>query len=220
MLGLSLPGTVPFCCVCNAATSGSQQASQFPSGGTIFLNIRAPFMFRFVALQRKTTSLPSVEVPLPGSSYNPSYGDHQDLLWKAAVVELNKEKAIQKVEYHTTRMFPDAKNAPTEQTWLQEMSEGIGAGADKEDDDGMVLTYDDSSTADILESHQEFMVLNRTDETIGTSYAISFLCNSGHTAVLCKTFFSPFKLLLPAHFLQRVTPSKINQISWIFFAIC
>ena len=93
----------------------------------------------FLFLQTKTTSLPSVEVPLPGSSYNPSYTDHQDLLWKAAVVELNKEKAIQKIEYHTTRMFPDAKDAPTEQTWLAEMSEGIGENAaaeDSEDEEG------------------------------------------------------------------------------------
>ena len=72
---------------------------------------------------------------MPGASYNPSYSDHQDLLWKAAVVELNKEKEIQRVEYHTTRMFPDAKNAPTEQTWLEEMSEGILTTKDDEDDE-------------------------------------------------------------------------------------
>ena len=75
-----------------------------------------------------------MEVPAAGASYNPSYSDHQDLLWKAAVVELNKEKAIQKIEYHTTRMFPDAKNAPTEKTWLAETSEGI-VGDDKDDEE-------------------------------------------------------------------------------------
>lgn len=80
------------------------------------------------------TSLPSVEVPAAGASYNPSYSDHQDLLWKAAVVEMKKEKAQQKIDYHTTRMFPDVKDAPTHQTWLSEMSEGID-GENVADDD-------------------------------------------------------------------------------------
>ena len=49
--------------------------------------------------------------------------DHQDLLWTAAKVEVNKEKAERKVDYHTTRMFPTAFSK--EDTWLKEMSEGI-----------------------------------------------------------------------------------------------
>ena len=51
----------------------------------------------------KTSALKSVEEPLPGLSYNPSLKDHQDILWKAAVVEMQKERAIRKIEYHTTR---------------------------------------------------------------------------------------------------------------------
>ena len=38
---------------------------------------------------------------------------------------MNKEKAVQKIEYHTTRMFPDRKNAPTQESYIKEMSEGI-----------------------------------------------------------------------------------------------
>ena len=86
----------------------------------------------------KTSTLNSVQVPHGGSSYNPSYKDHQDLLWKATVVEMNKEKAQQKIDYHTTRMFPDAKQAPTVETFLSEMSEGIvvaGQNVEKESDD-------------------------------------------------------------------------------------
>ena len=49
----------------------------------------------------------------------------QDLLWKSALTEVNKEKAVQKIEYHTTRMFPDRKNAPTQESYIKEMSEGI-----------------------------------------------------------------------------------------------
>ena len=80
-----------------------------------------------------------MEAPHSGASYNPSYSDHQDLLWKAAVVEINKEKANRKIEYHTTRLFPSKEEAPTEQAWIKEMSQGIAAlkrneeGEDEED---------------------------------------------------------------------------------------
>ena len=73
----------------------------------------------------KPSDLAPVEPPHAGLSYNPSLKDHQDLLWKAAVVEMNKERADRKIEYHTTRMFPDRKDAPTAKSWVKEMSEGI-----------------------------------------------------------------------------------------------
>ena len=49
----------------------------------------------------------------------------KDLLWRAAVVELNKEKEQHRIDYHTTRMFPEKKDAPDHNTWLSEMSEGV-----------------------------------------------------------------------------------------------
>ena len=70
-------------------------------------------------------------VPDAGSSYNPSLKDHQDLLWKAAIVEINKDKAEHKIEYHTTRMFPTADKFPTKESWIKEMSEGV-PGLDKD----------------------------------------------------------------------------------------
>ena len=93
-------------------------------------------------LLRPTSELKSVEEPHGGESYNPSLKDHQDLMWKAAMVEMNKEKEQKKVEFHTTRLF---RNAPVdlERTKLEEMSQGIhelnGAKdeeSDKEVDDG------------------------------------------------------------------------------------
>merc|ERR1719427_1143786 len=71
------------------------------------------------------TKIPAVEVPDAGASYNPNIEDHQTLLWKAAMVEIEKEKEIQKIERQTTGMFPSRNNAPTEKTYIQEMSEGI-----------------------------------------------------------------------------------------------
>lgn len=38
----------------------------------------------------KTTALPAVEVPHPGASYNPTFEDHQDLLTKAAITEIEE----------------------------------------------------------------------------------------------------------------------------------
>jgi len=81
-----------------------------------------------------TTKLPAVETPEPGISYNPSLKDHKDNLLKAAILEINKEKVIQKIERATTKMFPDAANMPTPQSVLKEMSQGI-PGLDPEVDE-------------------------------------------------------------------------------------
>jgi len=81
-------------------------------------------------LLENPSDLKAVEVPHAGSSYNPSLKDHQDLLWKAAIVEINKEKAEHKIEYHTTRMFPTSDKFPTTESWIKEMSEGV-PGLDK-----------------------------------------------------------------------------------------
>ncbi len=85
-------------------------------------------------LHRKPSDLSAVSAPHGGASYNPSYADHQDLLRKAWVAEINKDAAQHKIDYHTTRMFPKASEAPTEQTWLKEMTEGIGQEEDEEQD--------------------------------------------------------------------------------------
>jgi len=69
--------------------------------------------------------LPAVEVPHAGSSYNPSVEEHQDLLWKATMVELAKEKEFKRIERQTTAMFPSKGKAPTAQDRVKEMSEGI-----------------------------------------------------------------------------------------------
>merc|ERR1719193_968840 len=80
--------------------------------------------------------LPAVEVPHAGSSYNPSVEEHQDLLWKATMVELAKEKEIARVERQTTAMFPSKGKAPTAQDRVKEMSEGIlELNQDEGDDD-------------------------------------------------------------------------------------
>jgi len=70
------------------------------------------------------TLCPAVEIPHAGQSYNPSLGDHQQLLWKAAIVEMDKEKELARIERGTTMMFPGGEYKQ-EETYIQEMSEGI-----------------------------------------------------------------------------------------------
>ena len=41
-------------------------------------------------LREKTSGLPPIEFPHPGTSYNPTYEDHQDLLRKAHDVEVKE----------------------------------------------------------------------------------------------------------------------------------
>jgi len=88
------------------------------------------------------TKLAAVEVPDAGASYNPNVEDHQTLLWKAAMVEIEKEKANQKLERSTTAMFPSRKNAPTEKSYMKEMSEGI---VELNDQDTTEVDEDDES---------------------------------------------------------------------------
>ena len=71
------------------------------------------------SLASSGSRLPAVEVPGSGASYNPSLAEHQDLLWQAAMVEINKEKEQQRIERQTTGMFPSRAEAPTKQSELQ-----------------------------------------------------------------------------------------------------
>merc|ERR1712223_1693837 len=109
------------------------EAKKVNENGWLDLNTKNHTLKNTRNLQRKApedllenpSDLKAVEVPHSGSSYNPSLKDHQDLLWKAAIVEINKDKAEHKIEYHTTRMFPTVDKAPTKESWIKEMSEGI-----------------------------------------------------------------------------------------------
>ena len=79
--------------------------------------------------------LPAVEVPHAGASYNPSVEEHQDLLLKATMVELAKEREAGRIERQTTAMFPSKGQAPTAQDRVKEMSEGIVELTQEDDDD-------------------------------------------------------------------------------------
>jgi len=56
-------------------------------------------------LCKKSSILPAVEIPHPGTSYNPSYNDHQELLHKVAQKELELIKQEEHLDRVTTQMF-------------------------------------------------------------------------------------------------------------------
>jgi len=105
------------------------------------------------------SKIPAVEVPDAGASYNPNIEDHQTLLWKAAMVEIEKEKQIQKIERQTTGMFPSSNAAPTEETYIQEMSEGIvelnGKVDNVENEDTENIETEDKEANDLQESSSD-----------------------------------------------------------------
>nr|CAG4637063.1 EOG090X07H9 [Ceriodaphnia reticulata]SVE72979.1 EOG090X07H9 [Ceriodaphnia reticulata] len=91
---------------------------------------RPPTMFS------KTTNLQPVEFPHPGTSYNPTFQDHQDLLKQACAVEVKELKEEARTR---RRLGPMLKKIPIqkkEAEWMSEMSQGL---ADDEDEtDGEV----------------------------------------------------------------------------------
>lgn len=62
------------------------------------------------SLNRKPNAIAAVPLPHPGTSYNPSLADHQQLLNEVAQDELKKIKEQKHLERVTTRMF--SKVAP------------------------------------------------------------------------------------------------------------
>ncbi|CAF1103256.1 unnamed protein product, partial [Adineta ricciae] len=71
------------------------------------------------------SKLPAITTPLPGTSYNPTYDDHQDLLKKAVDVELEKERKELKLQRNLPAMLTQSAAEPIKQAWLKEMSSGL-----------------------------------------------------------------------------------------------
>jgi len=76
-------------------------------------------------ITNKPTKLTAIENPLPGTSYNPTYDDHQDLLRKAVDVELEKERKELKLQRNLPALLTQNAAEPIKQSWLQEMSSGL-----------------------------------------------------------------------------------------------
>ena len=87
----------------------------------------------------KTTSLAPVEPPHPGTSYNPTFEDHQELLQKAWQTEM---KEITQEAKTRRRLGPMLKVTPVQNQadWMTEMSQGLAEDDDeKEEEEGASL---------------------------------------------------------------------------------
>ncbi|XP_015113035.1 ribosome biogenesis protein NOP53 [Diachasma alloeum] len=78
-----------------------------------------------LAVHRKQSEVPSIEVPHPGTSYNPSYNDHQSLLREIADKELKLMKEEAHLERVTTKMFNKVSQKEKDENWLKDASEGL-----------------------------------------------------------------------------------------------
>ncbi|XP_048355079.1 ribosome biogenesis protein NOP53 [Sphaerodactylus townsendi] len=74
-------------------------------------------------LLKAPSQVPAVEVAAPGASYNPSFQAHQVLLLQAHEIELQRQKAEEKLDRQLC--FPTADEAPTQETIFQEQCEGL-----------------------------------------------------------------------------------------------
>jgi hypothetical protein len=78
--------------------------------------------------------------------YNPALSDHQDILWKAAMIEIDKEKKEKKLDRSLTGMFPTKDQAPTQQSYMAEMSVGLpGLDDETEENEKEVVESEDEN---------------------------------------------------------------------------
>ncbi|XP_016072227.1 PREDICTED: glioma tumor suppressor candidate region gene 2 protein isoform X2 [Miniopterus natalensis] len=85
-------------------------------------------------LHTKPSQVPAVEVTPSGASYNPSFEDHQALLWEAHEVELQRQKEAEKLERQLA--LPTTEQAATQESTFEEMCQGLREESDGEGEPG------------------------------------------------------------------------------------
>jgi len=86
-------------------------------------------------MRLKPSKLPAVQVPHPGASYNPAVEDHQALLQKAHKKELLKDEETKYIQRNLTPKLKEGETLATEESKLEEMSEGLFAKDDESSED-------------------------------------------------------------------------------------
>ncbi|KAM5209689.1 ribosome biogenesis protein NOP53 isoform 2-T2 [Hipposideros larvatus] len=81
-------------------------------------------------LHTKPSQAPAVEVTPAGASYNPTFEDHQNLLWEAHEVELQRQKEAEKLERQLA--LPAAEQVATQESTFREMCQGLLEDSDEE----------------------------------------------------------------------------------------
>uniref|UniRef100_G1PZJ0 Ribosome biogenesis protein NOP53 n=1 Tax=Myotis lucifugus TaxID=59463 RepID=G1PZJ0_MYOLU len=78
--------------------------------------------------------VPAVEVTPSGASYNPSFEDHQTLLWEAHEVKLQLQREEEKLELQLA--LPHAEQAATQESTFEEMCQELLEESDGEGEPG------------------------------------------------------------------------------------
>jgi len=71
------------------------------------------------------SSLPAVEIAHAGQSYNPDFDKYQELLASAHNFEVVKTQKEDQITRALEDQFPDASTAPTQESYIEEMSQGL-----------------------------------------------------------------------------------------------
>ncbi|XP_066127774.1 ribosome biogenesis protein NOP53 isoform X2 [Saccopteryx bilineata] len=74
-------------------------------------------------LLTKPSQVPAVEVTPAGASYNPTFADHQTLLWEAHEVELQRQKEAEKLERQLA--LPSGEQTATQESMFEELCQGL-----------------------------------------------------------------------------------------------
>ncbi|KAM8790501.1 ribosome biogenesis protein NOP53 isoform 2-T2 [Rhynchonycteris naso] len=74
-------------------------------------------------LLTKPSQAPAMEVTPAGASYNPTFADHQTLLWEAHEVELQRQKEAEKLERQLA--LPSGEQAATQESTFEELCQGL-----------------------------------------------------------------------------------------------
>ncbi|XP_053975384.1 ribosome biogenesis protein NOP53 [Hylaeus volcanicus] len=77
------------------------------------------------SLHKKQSVIPAIEAPHPGTSYNPSFEDHQNLLQEIAKKEMELIKEEKHLERVTSKMFKKVSPEEKEKAFMKEMSVGL-----------------------------------------------------------------------------------------------
>ncbi|XP_036288533.1 ribosome biogenesis protein NOP53 isoform X2 [Pipistrellus kuhlii] len=85
-------------------------------------------------LHTKPSQAPAVEVTPSGASYNPTFEDHQTLLWEAHEVELQRQREAEKLERQLA--LPPTEQAATQESAFEEMCQGLLEESDGEGEPG------------------------------------------------------------------------------------
>ncbi|KAK2505625.1 hypothetical protein MC885_005601 [Smutsia gigantea] len=85
-------------------------------------------------LHTKPSQVPAVEVTPAGASYNPSFEDHQTLLWTAHEVELQRQKEAEKLERQLA--LPTVEQAATQESAFRELCQGLLEESEVEEEPG------------------------------------------------------------------------------------